>query len=264
MIDRFGDHAESKLAADIGHDLQAAFSVTLKTVWRRAGFVRATTKEPGARGLDLFCNGEGLFAGLNRAGASDHANFRAAEGDFTEGRADSDYGGFRLYVATDQLIGLGYRNTFGDAGEKLEGNEVGRAGISSDADGSAARAGHGMRFVAKFFDSFADGPHLFVGGVRLHYNQHHSPLSEIELSSLLYAGRGLQTGLRYNRSDESGSKNFGRVHSSAVLPDKMHVLQFSYGRGVERKICAVRCRSVPGDCGDRAGSRHSGRTSGCD
>ena len=61
----------------------------------------------------------------------------------------------------------------------------------------------GMRFVAKFFDSFAYGTHLFVGGVRLHYNQHHSPLSEIELSSLLYAGRGLQTGLRYNRGDES-------------------------------------------------------------
>jgi len=39
----------------------------------------------------------------------------------------------------------------------------------------------------------------------------------------------------------------GDIHTGSVLPDEMHVLQFSYGSGVCGEVCALCGGGVPGD-----------------
>jgi len=148
----------------------------------------------------LFCDGEGLLARFDGAGPRDHADLRTAKFDVAERRGNFYDGAVGFDVATDQFVGLGDGDAFGDAGKKFESDKVGGARISGDADGGAPGTGHRVCFVAEFLDSFANRSHLFFGGVRLHHNQHEAPLSKNEPLSLLHAGSGLQTRVGEERS----------------------------------------------------------------
>jgi len=44
-----------------------------------------------------------------------------------------------------------------------------------------------------------------------------------------------------------GYDAIGDIHTGSVLPDEMHVLQFSYGSGVSGAVCALCGGGVPGD-----------------
>ena len=79
-----------------------------------------------------------------------------------------DDGVFFLYVAADELVGLGDADDFGDAGELFEVALVDLALIAGDADGGALGAGHGVRAKTELFDVFADGLDLLRRSLGLH------------------------------------------------------------------------------------------------
>src|SRR5208283_2909239 len=167
-----GDDAEAVLLADMGENLQAGEAESLEGVGAGARLVGAAAEESDAGGLELLGYGETLLFGFDSAGASDHSDVRATNEDITGRGGNFDDGVLFFDVAGDEFVGLGDGDTFDDAGHGFENAEVDDTGISGDADGGAAGAGHGMSFEAERFDAVADGADLVVGGVGLHDNEH--------------------------------------------------------------------------------------------
>jgi hypothetical protein len=172
VVDGFGDDAEAEMFADVGEDLQALKAKTLEGVGRSARLVGTATEKVNAGGLELLGDGEALLFGFDSAGAGDDGKMRATHEDFAGGSGNADDGVFFLDVAGDELVGLGDRDAFDDAGHGFENTEIDGTGVAGDADGGATGARDGMGLQAKGFDAFADGANLLLGGIGLHDDKH--------------------------------------------------------------------------------------------
>jgi hypothetical protein len=175
VVDGFGNDAEAKFLADVGKNLQAGEAESLKGIRRGARLVGTAAKEPDAGRFELLGDGEALVFGFNGAWSGNHSDVSAADEDVAGGSGNFDDGVVFFDVARDKFVGLGNGNAFDDAGHGFENAEVDGAGISSDADGSAAGSGHGVGFKSERFDAIANSADLFVGGVGLHDNEHGRP-----------------------------------------------------------------------------------------
>jgi hypothetical protein len=175
VVDGLGDDAETVFLPNHGEDFQTGQAESLKRVGRSAGLVGTAAKEAGAGGLQLFGNGEALLLCFDSAGAGNHGDVPSANEDVPGRSRDFDDRVLFLHIARNELVGLGNRNAFDDAGHGLEGAEVDGAGIAGDTDGGATGAGNGVGFQAEGFDAFADGTNLFFSGVRLHDDKHVGP-----------------------------------------------------------------------------------------
>jgi hypothetical protein len=166
VIDGFGDDAQAKLIADLGHDLQGFDAQALERVRRGTRLVGAAAEELRAGGRDLFGNGECLLARFNGARTGDDGEVAAA--DLRVGSFKADDGVFFFDVAAGQLVGLADADDFGDAGELFDVAAVDFTLVAGDADGGALGSWHGMRAIAQLLDVVADGLDLFRRGLRLH------------------------------------------------------------------------------------------------
>src|ERR1700737_948511 len=174
VVDGFGDNAEAEVLADLRENFEAVFAEALKTVGRSARFVSAAAKKFYACFLDAFSGGEALLFAFYRAGAANQADVFSTEKNVAARGGNAQDGVFFFDIAADQFVGLADGNAFDYAGKGFEHAKVEGALIACYADGRAASAGNGMGLEAQAFDAPANGANLFLGGVRLHHDEHAS------------------------------------------------------------------------------------------
>ena len=172
IVDRLRDDPEAVSGAHFRKNLEAVFPEPLKAVRGSAGFVSATAKKPRAGFLDAFGDGQALFLSLHGAGACHQGHVLASNNDVARRCGDAQNGVFFLGVAANQLVRLADRNAFHNAGKGFQNAKIDLALIAGDADGGSQRTGNRVSFEAKAFDALADRPHLLLGGMRLHDDQH--------------------------------------------------------------------------------------------
>ena len=190
VVDGFGDNAEAEAFADLREDFQAGEAEALEGVRRGAWLVGASAEEMNAGGLEALGDGEALVRSFDGTGTGNQGDVRAADEDVAGRSGNANDGVFFLDVAGDKLVGLGDGDALNDAGHGFEDPEIDFAGIAGDTDGGAASAGDGMGFKAERFDAVANVANLFVGGMRLHDNQHRCFLVWREFSVYFRGGEG--------------------------------------------------------------------------
>ena len=72
VVDGLGNDLHAELLADVGHDAQAFFAESLKRVGRSARLVGSAAEKLGSGAMHALGRGEGLFAGLDAAGAGNN------------------------------------------------------------------------------------------------------------------------------------------------------------------------------------------------
>ena len=168
VVDGFGDDAQAKAVANLGHDLERFKAQALKGVGRGAGLVSAAAEKLRAGGGHLLGDGEGLLAALDGAGTGDDGQIAAADGGVGSRKADD--GVFFFHVAAGEFVGLGDADDFGDAGERFKIAAIDFALVAGDADGGALGAGKRVGAEAQLLNVFADRLDLLRRGLRFHDN----------------------------------------------------------------------------------------------
>ena len=133
------------------------------TIERMKPFLAAYESD-GAQTVPTF----EIIATVASAGAGDDGEAAVADLD----AVDVDDGRLGFDFATDEFVGPGDGDAFGDAAEVHE--QLGREGalVSGDADGDAHGAGDFVGFEADLLDVIADGLKLLARGIRVHEDQH--------------------------------------------------------------------------------------------
>ncbi len=182
VIDGLGDDLHAELLADVGHDAQAFFAESLKSVGRSARLVGSAAEKLGSGAMHALGRGEGLFAGLDAAGASHNRESWTADGRGGAGKGDDRV--VLLDVAANQFVGLRNADDFLHARHFFERAVFEFALVAGDADGGAGGSGHGMRPEAEGFDFLANGADLIFSRVRLHDDEHNFTWEKIYVGAV--------------------------------------------------------------------------------
>src|SRR5258708_14167517 len=172
IVNGFGDNAEAILGANFRKNLEALFAKALKAVRRSARLVSAAAEQTRSGFFDALGDSQALLLGFHGTRASDESNVLAADDNLARGRRDSKDAVFFFGVTPDELIRVADGDAFADTGHGFEDSEINCAFVAGDDDGRSNRAGDRVRSEAQASDALADFADLFLGGVRLHDNQH--------------------------------------------------------------------------------------------